>query len=54
MEAIALSVEPRQERGKEAAGRLRRDGKVPCVFYGPDRDTVAVCVDAREFLYKVR
>ena len=32
METIKLSVEPRQEKGKGKAGRLRRSGKVPGTF----------------------
>jgi len=35
MEEISLSVEARNDRGKGAARRLRRSGKVPAVFYGP-------------------
>jgi len=35
MEEITLSVEARNDRGKGAARRLRRSGKVPAVFYGP-------------------
>ncbi len=53
METIKLSVEPRQERGKGEMGRLRRGGKVPGVFYGPGTNSASVCVDTREFHYKV-
>ncbi len=53
MENIKLSVEQRQERGKGEMGRLRRGGRVPGIFYGPGRDTVSVCVNTREFQYKV-
>jgi large subunit ribosomal protein L25 len=53
METITLNVEPRQERGKEKAGRLRRGGKVPGVFYGPGKAAAAVCVNAREFRLKL-
>ena len=52
-ENIKLSVEQRQERGKGEMGRLRRGGRVPGIFYGPGRDTVSVCVNTREFQYKV-
>ncbi|MBI5588341.1 MAG: 50S ribosomal protein L25 [Deltaproteobacteria bacterium] len=34
MEQINLSAQPRQTRGKCAAGRLRRTGSVPAVLYG--------------------
>ncbi len=53
METIKLSVEQRQERGKGEMGRLRRGGRVPGIFYGPGMDTVSVCVNTREFQYKV-
>ena len=53
METIKLSVEQRQERGKGKMGRLRRSGRVPGVFYGPGKNAVSVCVNTREFQYKV-
>ena len=53
METIKLSVEPRQEKGKGKAGRLRRSGKVPGIFYGPGKDAVSVCVNTREFQQQV-
>ncbi len=53
MGTIKLNVEQRQEKGKGAMGRLRRSGRVPGVFYGPGEHAVSVCVDTREFQYKV-
>ena len=53
MATIKLSVEQRQEKGKGQMGRLRRSGSVPGVFYGPGKNTVSVCVNTREFQYKV-
>ena len=53
METIKLSVEPRQEKGKGKAGRLRRSGKVPGIFYGPGKDAVSVCVNTHEFQQQV-
>ena len=53
METIKLSVEQRQEKGKGEMGRLRRSGRVPGIFYGPGKETVSVCVNTREFQYKV-
>jgi large subunit ribosomal protein L25 len=53
METVTLNVELRQGTGKEKAGRLRRTGKVPGVCYGQGKRTAAVCVDAREFRFKV-
>jgi len=48
MEAKKLSVQPREGGGKAAAGRLRREGKIPAVIYGHTTPT-AITVDAREF-----
>src|SRR5262245_37280542 len=53
METIKLAVEPRQGKGKGIAGRLRRDGQVPAVFYGPGKTSASICVNAREFRQKV-
>jgi large subunit ribosomal protein L25 len=52
METIQLAVQSRTGRGKGYAGRLRRAGKVPGVFYGPERATSAISVDSREFRNK--
>ncbi|HUI70343.1 MAG TPA: 50S ribosomal protein L25 [Spirochaetia bacterium] len=48
MEAKKLNVESRQGGGKSAAGRLRREGKIPAVIYGHTAPT-PITVDAREF-----
>ena len=53
MENIQLNVQTRTGRGKGYAGRLRREGKVPGVFYGPGMTASAICVDAREFRIKL-
>lgn len=47
MEKI-LNAEPRVERGKGAARRLRRAGRIPAVVYGHD-EPHALSVEAREF-----
>jgi large subunit ribosomal protein L25 len=53
METVMLNVDLRQGKGKEIAGRLRRDGKVPAVFYSPGKATAPVCIDAHEFRLKL-
>lgn len=53
METITLAIEPRQETGKGKAGRLRRKGKIPGVFYGPGKLATSVCFDAREYRLKL-
>lgn len=49
MEEITLSVESRGDRGKGAARRLRRGGKVPGVFYGPKSTPMPIAVDRKDF-----
>ncbi|MCC6764211.1 MAG: 50S ribosomal protein L25 [Deltaproteobacteria bacterium] len=49
MEEIILNVEARSDRGKGAARRLRRSGKVPAVFYGPKSDAMPIAVDRKDF-----
>lgn len=53
METIVLTVEPRSDSGKGNAGRLRRQGRVPAVFYGPGKAALSVSLDAREFHFKI-
>lgn len=49
MEEISLSVEARSDRGKGAARRLRRSGKVPAVFYGPKSSPTPIAIDRKDF-----
>ena len=41
----------REDVGKGASRRLRREGKVPAVIYGGDTDPVALTVDHEELLH---
>ena len=47
MAEVTLSVARREEQGKNAARRLRKDGKVPAVVYGGGREPVAITVDSK-------
>jgi large subunit ribosomal protein L25 len=47
MAELTLEVARREEAGKGAAGRLRRQGKVPAVVYGGHRETVPITVDRK-------
>jgi large subunit ribosomal protein L25 len=49
MEEITLNVEARDDRGKAAARRLRREGKVPGVFYGPKSTATPIAIDRKDF-----
>lgn len=52
METITLAVEPRQATGKGDAGRLRRTGQVPGVFYSTGKQATSLSINAREFHMK--
>ena len=39
---IVITVEKRTEAGKSAVRKLRREGKVPAVLYGADKESVAL------------
>ena len=45
---IDMEVFPRQERGKNAARRLRATGRVPAIVYGLGREPQSVAVDTKE------
>jgi large subunit ribosomal protein L25 len=47
MAEIVVSAKSRDDRGKNAAKRLRRSGMVPAVIYGGKGDNVAVAVDPK-------
>ncbi|MFQ5541548.1 MAG: 50S ribosomal protein L25 [Candidatus Binatia bacterium] len=48
METIDVPIEPREAGSKRAAGRLRREGKLPGVFYGHKTDPVPLQVSRKE------
>jgi len=43
-ESVTISAEIRTDVGKGASRRLRREGKIPAVLYGGDKDPVALTV----------
>jgi large subunit ribosomal protein L25 len=45
---VRLRAEKREGSGKEAARRLRNQGRVPAVLYGKGADTVQLSVEAHE------
>ena len=44
---VVVEVEERSSLGKNAAGRLRRAGRIPGIVYGLDRPSFPVVVDPR-------
>ena len=53
METVEISANVRQERGNGPARRLRRSGRVPATFYGPQQAAIAIDVDAKDFTNRV-
>jgi large subunit ribosomal protein L25 len=47
MDKLTLVALPRLERKKQAAKRVRREGRIPAVVYGGDAAPLPVSVDAR-------
>lgn len=45
---ITITAEPRAERGKNAARRLRVSGRVPAIVYGAGKDATAVSMNPKD------
>jgi large subunit ribosomal protein L25 len=54
MKEIVLRARPREQSGKEYARKLRRNGFVPAVLYGPETETQHLEVETKTFLTLVR
>lgn len=50
MEAMTLQAEVREARGKGPARRLRMEGKLPAVLYGPGNDPTPLTVSPKELV----
>jgi large subunit ribosomal protein L25 len=48
-EIISLGAEPRQQAGKGAARAIRRQGRVPAIVYGDNKEPALISLDPREF-----
>ena len=53
METVELEADVRTTDGKGPALRMRRDGKVPAIFYGPKRTPTLITIDAKQFLQRI-
>ena len=49
MSELHIKAKVRDTVGKAFAGRLRREGQVPCVLYGIEKDSIKLSVSRREF-----
>lgn len=47
-EKFVIKAEIREDRGTNAARRLRREGRIPATVYGGGEDTVAITADHKE------
>ena len=53
METVEIQIEPRDSGSKGKVKELRRQGKLPGVFYGPKAQAVPLELDRKEFLSRV-
>ncbi len=51
METFEIIAEPREDMGKGASRRLRREGKVPGVVYGANKDAASIMVSHNEIFH---
>ena len=50
-DTTTINAELREDVGKGASRRLRREGKVPAVIYGGQRDPATLAVDQEQLLH---
>ena len=48
MDQITVEAKPRDERGKNAARRMRRAGQVPAVLYGGEGESLTLSVNTKQ------
>jgi large subunit ribosomal protein L25 len=53
VETIEIKAEPREVERKGQAKSLRRQGKIPGIFYGPKTAAVALQIDGYDFVTRV-
>lgn len=53
METLEIQVDTREPGSKQKARRLRREGKIPGVLYGPKTAPVALALNTKDFLSRV-
>ncbi|MBT8061087.1 MAG: 50S ribosomal protein L25/general stress protein Ctc [Gammaproteobacteria bacterium] len=50
-ESLTITAEIREDVGKGASRRLRREGKIPAVLYGGEKDTQALSLNHKDILH---
>jgi large subunit ribosomal protein L25 len=53
LETLEIQVDAREAGSKRKARRLRRDGKIPGILYGPKTQSVALEIDRKDFSSRV-
>ncbi len=48
MDQVIVETTPREDRGKNAARRMRQSGQIPAVLYGGKDDTLTLAVNAKQ------
>ncbi len=48
MDQVIVETTPREDRGKNAARRMRQSGRIPAVLYGGKEDTLTLAVNAKQ------
>jgi large subunit ribosomal protein L25 len=53
LETLEIKADPREKGSKNSARRLRRNGKIPAILYGPKTQSVPLQVDKKDFSTRV-
>ncbi len=48
MEVVALKADLREKKGKEYAKKIRKEGKLPAVLYGEEKESVSLLVSRKD------
>jgi len=53
MQQFEVNAEPRTGKGKSASRRLRRDGKLPGIIYGTDKEAMSIMLNHNELSHQL-
>jgi large subunit ribosomal protein L25 len=54
IEALSLQAEPREQAGSKAAATVRRNGRIPAIVYGHKQASIAISLNAHDFVEGLR